>query len=154
MPVRVKVDIIITKGKEICLCKFHDSQDHSRTWYGFPGGGVDGDDTLEETARKECLEEVGILVRDIRKLNSTMLLPFVTNKPERKGKYSYVIKHMFTAKFDRLDKSLYGKDGDAVEYEWVSLEEANNQMVVNGPWGEQGISALKVLFDDTRYLGW
>ena len=145
LPVRVNVEVIITKEKKVCLCKFIDLSDKTNFWYGFPGGGVEEGDSLEETAVKECLEEVGLLVKNVQDLKVTKLHPALFNKVERNAKYSGLLKHIFTAEYDNVDKSILGADGDAVKYEWVSVQEAMEKVKDNGDWGVQRVAALNAL---------
>lgn len=129
LPLRVKVEVIIVKNNKVCLTEVTTKDNY--TFYGFPGGGVEGEDSHEETGRKECLEEVGILVKDISYLGLNVILPATFVKTERDTQYSGIHKFNYMARFDKVDKSILGKDDDALPYRWVTIEEAVRKVSLN-----------------------
>ena len=128
---RPSVRVIIIKDNKICLCK-DISKEGIFTNYSFPGGGIEGNDDHIETVKKECLEEVGVAVKDIRFLNIV---------DERKGEFYYgeraklfngVIDYYYLAYYDKIDKKLFNIEGDGKEFEWITTEEAI-QKIKTGP---------------------
>ena len=51
---------IIIEANHLLLVK---NEDHQGIFYVFPGGGQNHGETLEETVRRECLEETGVVVQ-------------------------------------------------------------------------------------------
>lgn len=132
LPVRVVVRVLLRHGHDVCVCT-KPSEDGKVVWITFPGGGVEDNDTKEETVVKECLEEVGILVKQVRAMNIVTLTEAAVNKQSRVGMYSGIETHYYTAEYHKLDKSVLGSDNDAMNYRWVSVTKAI-EMVTNGPW--------------------
>jgi len=91
-----------------------------KTLYLLPGGGVEEGDTLEETAIKECLEEVGIKIKDVKDLNFSDKQMYKPIKEHRIGMHEYAVTHFFKGTFDSMDKSVYGADDDGMKYKWMN----------------------------------
>ena len=141
LPVREKVEVVVTKGDKICVCKKESG------YWTFPGGGVEGNDSHEETAYKECLEEVGFRVKNIRSLNVRNSFPPIFDKSHRNSQYSSIDVHYYTAEFDRIDKSVLGADDDAMTYMFVEKGKAKalvgeNKLAGFGLWRKKAIDAL------------
>ena len=75
------VRVIITNGNSILLCKKYIKGKFSS--YIFPGGGFDNGDDLINTAIKECLEEVGILIKNVKPIGLEITHEFEFEKPKR-----------------------------------------------------------------------
>lgn len=141
-PKRIKIEVLVTKGNKILLCKFHSGD---KSWYAFPGGGVEPGDTYEETATKECLEEVGVLIKDIKSLDLSKEYPPSFMNKGRDSQYSGGIQYLYWARFDKIDLSLFGKDGDAVDYDWVTLDFAADKVKQDAHFGEIRYEAVMKL---------
>jgi len=63
-PIRTSAKAIIVNNKRILLIR---KEQDEKVYYTFPGGGQNHNESLEETVKRECLEEVGydVLVGDI-----------------------------------------------------------------------------------------
>ncbi|MGW4926154.1 NUDIX hydrolase [Streptomyces parvulus] len=57
---RVARVVLLDPGDRILLLHGHEPDDPADDWWFTPGGGVEGDETREEAARRELLEETGI----------------------------------------------------------------------------------------------
>ena len=127
-PYRVKIEVIVKKGNKVMLCNFRNGK-----WFGFPGGGVEEGDSYEETAKKECLEEVGVVIYKVRALELDKKFPVNADmKDNRAEKYAGTHKHFYVADFLGIDDSdLGGEDGEIVPYEWVSIDEAYRKVILN-----------------------
>jgi 8-oxo-dGTP pyrophosphatase MutT (NUDIX family) len=123
LPYRDRVEVAITKGDKILVmkCKNKDTGDE---WYAFPGGGVDGQG-LEEAARNECLEEVGVKVKNLKATKFTFKEEGgLSKKDDRHLKYRGSETKWFTAEYDSMDRSKLGDDGDSRKYRWLGHQEA------------------------------
>lgn len=52
--------VLLDPQDRILLLHGHEPEDPSDNWWFTPGGGVEGDETREEAARRELVEETGI----------------------------------------------------------------------------------------------
>jgi len=144
LPYRKRVEILIYKDGKVLVTKNKD-KDSGEEWYGFPGGGLDGK-SEKETAQEECLEEVGVAVKNLTKIN----IPECTEegmstKKNRHLKFKGSITRWYLADYDKMDNSMLGEDGDSRKYQWQSPQEA-----LHAVKGSRGIAthrcmALKAL---------
>lgn len=56
---------IIIKDRKVLLVTGHDAD-----FYWTPGGGVEADETIEETLRREIFEELGVTITSLTPYNS------------------------------------------------------------------------------------
>ena len=60
---RIRAAAIVIEGDSVLLVQHqHDRIDEGQSWWVPPGGGVEGEESLVECARREMLEETGLLV--------------------------------------------------------------------------------------------
>jgi 8-oxo-dGTP pyrophosphatase MutT (NUDIX family) len=124
--VRKRVEVVIRKGDEFLL--IHAAKTHLYPdWRGFPGGGID-DQTEEEACVTECLEEVGIMIKNLRPLHLTLSETNVSSKGDRQSDYNSTHTSWYAAEFHAVDGSLLGRDGDAKIVEWVNYEKARARL--------------------------
>ena len=100
----VKVIIENQKG-QVLLLQRSDKASSSHDW-GFPGGGVDKNENPSESAKRECLEESGLHISDVRPISTTWIA--------ENGKDAVIIG--FTAKTDENDITL---SWEHENYQWV-----------------------------------
>lgn len=129
LPYRRRVEIAIFKDGKVLLTKNKD-KDTGDSWYGFPGGGTEGD-TDEEAARKECLEEVGISLDNLSRTDILDIKEGIGSKNGRDKKYRGSRTRMFTADYKAKDTSKLGNDGDSVKYIWSDISEAKKLLKAN-----------------------
>ncbi|TGW06623.1 NUDIX domain-containing protein, partial [Mesorhizobium sp. M2D.F.Ca.ET.145.01.1.1] len=58
------VSVAVVRGDSILLVKR--ARPPSQGLYAFPGGKVEGDETLEDAARRELMEETGLRATGLR----------------------------------------------------------------------------------------
>lgn len=129
LPYRRRVEVAIFKEGEVLLTK-NKNKDNGEVWYGFPGGGTEGEKDAD-AARKECLEEVGVSVTDLKATSVLHTQEGINDKRGRAEKYRGSRTRIFIAKYDGVDKSQHGEDGDAVRYVWKTPEEAKKLLKAN-----------------------
>ena len=90
-------------------------------------GGVEDDETLIETVKREVLEETGIEVNDIFELSSVSSIPVVNVT----GKFSWgndvyvVTEHSFGVFTENSDIKL---SSEHKQYEWFTFDEAYEKL--------------------------
>lgn len=112
--------------------------------YEFPGGGIEEGETIEEAAVKECLEEVGMAVNDIKLTGHTFKYKFRFARPEYAEKYNGVHETWVACKYVTHDESIHGTRGDGLNYTWETLEDAI-RLIESGPNRDQENYKLEVL---------
>jgi 8-oxo-dGTP pyrophosphatase MutT (NUDIX family) len=125
---RERAEVIITKNDLILLCTTMSLE--KTNVFVFPGGGLDGK-TIEQTAIEECLEEIGVRIRNI-KYNQDI---YIDNSPpiwlkERclfRGSKTYFV----FAEYDGEDKHKYNIEGDGMTYQWTTIEDAISKIKTN-----------------------
>lgn len=124
-PYRQRVEVVIWKRSKI-LVTINPAEDGS-VWYGLPGGGIDDGEDLEKAIVRETLEEVGVVVKDLKhtgimgqteKYNSSA-------NPHREEKYRGSQTHLFAADYDKRDMSIMLTSKDAVDTVWMSARIAH-----------------------------
>ena len=133
--------IIRNKNDQILICS--KTRDVGVS-YSFPGGGIEHQDSPEDTVYKESLEEVGVKIKNIKNLEMYYRHDVEFMKPERAKKFRGGVDTWCTAEFDSVDTSLLGSDGPPMSYQWVTLEEAV-RLIKNGGGGMFALSNLEAL---------
>ena len=62
MKTRIRAAALVTKDDSLLLVKHRGSRDFGYVWWVSPGGGVEGNESLDECASRETLEETGLEV--------------------------------------------------------------------------------------------
>jgi len=96
--------VIVNKDGLVCLVSR--KEDHSD--FGLPGGKVDGKETPSAAAIRECKEETGIKITNLR-------LVFAMHRKGRMG-YTYIA--------DYSGEINYDKDKEPHVVKWAKMEEA------------------------------
>lgn len=117
------VRVLVIDDNKILLAT-NTAKDSGITYFEFPGGGIEEGETVEEAAVKECLEEVGILVNNIRDLGIEQTYEIKYIKPERAKLYRGAHDTYVTADFSRIDESKFNIETDGMKWEWKTIDEA------------------------------
>lgn len=124
LPYRDRVEVVIVnKDGNVVIVK-NKNPDTGETWSGFPGGGVDGQ-SREDACRNECLEEVGIKIKNIKPTGITHLEEGGMSKKENRHlKYRGSRTTWYIAEHDGQDRSKLGDDNDSRRYALESIKTA------------------------------
>jgi 8-oxo-dGTP pyrophosphatase MutT (NUDIX family) len=124
---RTKVEIyIIMPDKKLLVGKLPHGD------YLGAGGGVEEGQSLIQAAKMECLEELGVQVKNIKFLNKDN--PFFYDfQKKRKNETAKVLKrrkifrglnvYYGYADFVKIDESIYGRDNDAMPRAIITKQE-------------------------------
>lgn len=133
---RQKVEVIIHRDGKFCLC----SPNKKRNFWTLPGGGIDRGETLFEAASRECLEEVGILIKDIKDMNFSRCFYGNIKKAVKEG-YKGTQNYFVLSEYCKTDTSIFNRGGDGREFQWLTLREANRVLDAN-PFSLARLEAL------------
>jgi 8-oxo-dGTP diphosphatase len=110
---RVGVGVIVVKGNKVLLGKRKNA--HGGGTWSFGGGHLEFNESLEECAKREILEETGLQVKNIR-------LGTITNDVFRKEEKHYVTIFMIA---EHASGEPQNKEPDRLEkwewFEWNNL---------------------------------
>jgi 8-oxo-dGTP diphosphatase len=107
-PVIPAVSVALRRGAALLLVKR--GRDPSKGLYAFPGGRVEDGETIEEAARREVLEETGLVLQDVRLLRMIEL---------EAASIRYEL-HVFTAELHR-GEAVAADDAEAAG--WFTLDD-------------------------------
>lgn len=113
-----RVEVLIIKEGKLCISHFKDENDERV--YGFPGGHVDEGEKPIESAKRECLEEVGIMIKNLSNLNVKAY-----------DVKTSTVTMFYCADFDEDDMSKYNTEADGSTYEWMTYTDASKAMKGN-----------------------
>lgn len=119
--------------------------------YEFPGGGIENHASHENTVVRECLEELGMLVTDVRPLHITFRYDVNYPNPERAKLYKGGIDHWYQATFIKTDNSVKGADGDVLPVTWEYPDDAA-EIIKHGPKSKYSPSRLKAISIVSKYM--
>jgi 8-oxo-dGTP pyrophosphatase MutT (NUDIX family) len=135
LPLRQRVEVAVqNKQKEVLITHISSYPGIGpKHYYGFPGGGIERGQNAETAVKNETLEEVGIKIKNIKKLKS--IKPFTLEWGDRgfnrKAKYaareitySGTNTTYYTADYDNDDSSILCRDNDNINYKFYSISKA------------------------------
>ena len=119
---RMRVEALIVRGDKVLVGLFT----NANLW-GLPGGTVEDGDTVYDTILRECLEEVGVRVKNVRM--STDL--YYDTTPDE----AYTVRRtagasrtvVAIAEFDKYDDYILGADGDDMDFKWVTMKDMETE---------------------------
>lgn len=125
-PVRKRVELLVYKHTDAGDVKILITRYGKTTNRIFPGGGIDRGESVEQAARREAKEEVGVSVDRIvpvglSPINSAWSIKAVAKAKTRGRHYKGDRTYYRSAAYRGRDMSLYGEDGDQSKPEWVEV---------------------------------
>ena len=117
---RTRVEVFILKEDKMVVGYKNDERR-----FQAPGGGVEKGQSLGDAAINECLEEIAVRIKNVKLISKipvrvdwyelrdrgVQLTPKILDRMRKfRGSEIYFMK----AEFDKVDKSLYNKDKDAM----------------------------------------
>jgi 8-oxo-dGTP pyrophosphatase MutT (NUDIX family) len=143
LPLRMVARVIIKKEGRILLGQVR--VNGMTVCYNFPGGGVEENHTAEETVAKESLEEVGVVITNIRPLGVNLPAEHPMGK-KREHLFRGTDNHYYVADFVRYDKSQLNSEGDEMPFTWERPEGAIQRMEAKpDPFNAIRILAIQAL---------
>lgn len=95
---RQKSEVYIIDGNKIYVARFKDP--NASTFCTLPGGGIDPGESPEDAVRRECMEEIGVTIKDLKPIDKLFCFSFDKN-PMFMGTYDGMCVYSFIAKFDK-----------------------------------------------------
>jgi len=136
-PDKIRAEIYVMKGDLVCLAYM--DEERFKT-YMMPGGKVEKGEEIIDAAKRECLEEVGIKVKNIR---------FIEKNRYNLPKFLYEI-HSYVADYDGEDNSLLGDGPEGkLKFDFVPLEEAYKKLEVVSRSNRKG---MKIAFNSLKII--
>lgn len=118
-PVRVAARAVIVRGGELLVVILRDD---SGPFYILPGGGQKHGETLSDTVRRECLEELGIAVRPGKML---YMREYIGKNHAFKARHKafHQVEVVFECEIENADNIGHGFEEDKrqVGYTWIPL---------------------------------
>lgn len=129
---RDRVDVYILHDKKLVLG--HRRNKQGVYYQALPGGGINEDETVEDGARREALEEIGVAVKNIQTLRPPITInweeiygkdvPPIIYKREFYDQFpNGFVSHFMYAEFDKIDTSLWGTEDDKYERLVLPIDE-------------------------------
>lgn len=111
-PFKVNISAVIRKNDTFLLVRRSDDEDAFPGYWGIPGGTVEpSDPTLGAALQRECMEEVGVTIKDIR---------LISHNIDDKGETLYLV---YEANYSSGDpKALEG----IAEVTWLTIDKTRH----------------------------
>ncbi len=115
--------IVIDADESVLLFRGGDPErPEAGTWWFPPGGGVESGESIEEAARREVLEETGLIVDDVGPVVHRRSVEFLFKGSVIRGDEHYFIVR--TSRFDVSDTGWTETEHEVIEeHRWWSLGE-------------------------------
>ena len=102
-------------------------------YYAIPGGGVEENETLEDSVYREIKEELGINPSSLEKIGASanpLKTTFKFPKINKKGKeYIGSERHFFAFRFTGSDDEIKLAENEVRAYKWVPFSDLNKYLL-------------------------
>lgn len=149
-PYRPAVRVLIVRDNTVLVGKRMHNGKH--VGYKFPGGGIEEGDTLEQTAIKEVLEEVGVEAKEVVNLKLYQKYDVLYKDPERAKIFRGGSDTWMAVRFLRENKKLLNSQGDSFPFTWQTFEQAKST-VRSYPKDQYTVSTLQAIDKAEVLLG-
>ena len=125
-PWRPRSEVYIIKNQKLVV-----GYVNNNNWSGYviPGGGIDYGETPEKAAKRECLEEVGVKVKDLKLISAKKIAyqentdSGVVNAAKYSREFSGAIFMTFIGYFDGYNDKKHNQH-DSYELKEITFDEA------------------------------
>lgn len=142
---------ILLCGGKVLLNRCRDSYNGDEDYYALPGGGQEKYESIEETLKREMLEETGYRVGGIRFAG---LYEEICDDLEYRRdypQYSHKMYHFFLCKPEGEQAACPQEmDGDQICSEWIAIKALPSLRILPGPLGAH---IMEMIEGKTVYLG-
>ncbi len=137
--------LIINKKEEFLLVNL---ESFETKYFAIPGGGLEGEETLEDAVYREIQEELGIekgLLTVIGKSDNPLRFRFKVIKLSRNGnEYEGSEKYFFGFKFTGVDDLIKLPKGEVRSYKWVSYSDLDKYLLFENQLKETSEKIVEV----------
>lgn len=138
--------VVRTKDHKILITKRSPELSYPNAWV-FAGGRLDKNETLEQAAQREVLEESGINVKELSSHSELIFMYEAFNWSPRSNRFSHylIFYYLFDLSVNAEELHVKVQSDEVSEYRWVDSEELR-QKVIQGmdlmkrgePYGGEG----------------
>lgn len=122
--------LIVNKSNEFLLVNLESFEDK---YFAVPGGGVEGNETLEAAVYREIQEELGIEKKSLELVgqgDTPLCFAFKVIKVARDGKeYEGSERHFFGFRFIGNDDEIKLQKGEVRSYKWVPFGKLHTHLL-------------------------
>lgn len=142
-PIRNVAGICLNDNQEVLICR----ETEEEGWK-LPGGRPENNETPTETLKRELVEEVDIVVDNIKAIG-TQRVNFPNNPKKSEGDLFYQVRYFCKIK-KLLPQSIDPDTGVLYDRKFIPIKELNNYL----KWGEIGeIIVMRVLEIENKRCG-
>ena len=137
--------LIINQNQEFLLVNLKSFEDK---YFAIPGGGMEENETLEESVYREMQEELSINKESLEfvgKSNFPLKFKFKVIKINSQGKeYEGSERHFFGFKFIGDDSEIKLQESEVKAYRWVPFVELNNYLLFDNQLRDTSEKILEI----------
>jgi len=140
--------LIINQKNEFLLVNLESFEDK---YFAIPGGGIEGEESLEDAVYRELDEELGIKKRHLQVVgqsNIPVRFKFKVIKMNRDGKnYGGSEKYFFGFQFIGTNDEIKIKKDEVRTYKWVSFDQLKNYLLFDNQ-RQETLEKIKEIFSN------
>lgn len=145
-PIRERVEVLVRKPTGELLITVNVG-DTDPIWYGFPGGGIEPGQSLQEAAIAETGEEVRCTIEPTEVIYEFTTRGYVASagKKHREEQYAGARTRFVLANLVEEDVVWHTSDDDETEYQWMSVADAHALFVRASATQKSAVERIKVV---------